>query len=100
VEVRVAAEGEIPEGGVKIVQAGSLFLGVYLIDGVYYAIEDRCSHDDGPLCEGDREGFEIECPRHGAHFDLRSGKALTLPATEDVETYPVTVRDGEVLVEA
>jgi 3-phenylpropionate/trans-cinnamate dioxygenase ferredoxin subunit len=100
VEVRVAAEGEIPEGGVKIVQAGSLFLGVYLIDGVYYAIEDRCSHDDGPLCEGDREGFEIECPRHGAHFDLRSGKALTLPATEDVETYPVTIRDGEVLVEA
>jgi 3-phenylpropionate/trans-cinnamate dioxygenase ferredoxin subunit len=100
VEVRVAGEGEIPEGGVKIVQAGSLFLGVYLIDGVYYAIEDRCSHDDGPLCEGDREGFEIECPRHGAHFDLRSGKALTLPATEDVETYPVTIRDGEVLVEA
>lgn len=99
-EVRVAAEGEIPEGGVKIVQAGSLFLGVYLIDGVYYAIEDRCSHDDGPLCEGGREGFEIECPRHGAHFDLRTGKALTLPATEDVETYPVTVRDGEVLVEA
>ena len=51
-EVRVAAEGEIPEGGVTIVQSGSLFLGVYLIDGVYYAIEDRCSHDDGPLCEG------------------------------------------------
>ena len=99
-EVRVAAEGEIPEGGVRIVQSGSLFLGVYLIDGTYYAIEDRCSHDDGPLCEGDREGFEIECPRHGAHFDLRSGKALTLPATEDVDTYPVVVRDGEIFVEA
>jgi len=85
---------------VRIVQSGSLFLGVYLIDGTYYAIEDRCSHDDGPLCEGDREGFEIECPRHGAHFDLRSGKALTLPATEDVDTYPVVVRDGEIFVEA
>ena len=84
----------------RIVQSGSLFLGVYLIDGTYYAIEDRCSHDDGPLCEGDREGFEIECPRHGAHFDLRSGKALTLPATEDVDTYPVVVRDGEIFVEA
>jgi len=100
VEVRVAAEGEIPEGGVKIVQSGSLFIGVYFIDGVYYAIEDRCSHDDGPLCEGLREGFEIECPRHGAHFDLRSGEALSLPATEGVDTFPVTVRDGDVFVEA
>ena len=99
-EVRVAAEGEIPEGGVKIVQSGSLFLGVYLIDGSYYAIEDRCSHDDGPLCEGGREGFEIECPRHGAHFDLRTGGVLSLPATEDVDVYPVVVRDGEIFVEA
>jgi 3-phenylpropionate/trans-cinnamate dioxygenase ferredoxin component len=100
VEVRVAAEGEIPEGGVKIVQAGQLFVGVYLIDGVYYAIEDRCSHDDGPLCEGSRDGMEIECPRHGAHFDLRTGAALSLPATEAVDTFPVTVRDGDVLIDA
>jgi 3-phenylpropionate/trans-cinnamate dioxygenase ferredoxin component len=99
VEVRVAAEGEIPEGGVTIIQAGSLFVGVYLIDGRYYAIEDRCSHDDGPLCEGDRDGFCIECPRHGAMFDLRSGAALSLPATEGVDIYPVVVRDGEVFVE-
>jgi 3-phenylpropionate/trans-cinnamate dioxygenase ferredoxin subunit len=99
VEVRVAAEGEIPEGGVRIVEAGHLFLGIYLIDGRYYAIEDRCSHDDGPLCEGERIGFEIECPRHGAHFDLRTGEVLSLPATEDVETYPVVVRDGQVFVE-
>jgi 3-phenylpropionate/trans-cinnamate dioxygenase ferredoxin component len=99
VEVRVAAEGEIPEGGVKIIQAGSLFVGVYLIDGRYYAIEDRCSHDDGPLCEGDREGFEVECPRHGARFDVRTGHVLSLPATEDVDAFPVTVRDGEVFVE-
>ena len=99
-EVRVAAEGEIPEGGVKIVQSGQLFIGVYLIDGVYHAIEDRCSHDDGPLCEGLREGFEIECPRHGARFDLRTGAVLSLPATEGVETFPVTVRDGEVFVQA
>jgi len=100
VEVRVAAEGEIPDGGVKIVQSGSLFVGVYLIDGVYHAIEDRCSHDDGPLCEGLREGFEIECPRHGARFDLRTGAVLSLPATEGVETFPVTVRDGEVFIQA
>jgi 3-phenylpropionate/trans-cinnamate dioxygenase ferredoxin component len=99
-ELRVAAEGEIPEGGVKIVQSGSLFVGVYLIGGRYFAIEDRCSHDDGPLCEGDRDGFEVECPRHGARFDLRTGAVLSLPATEDVEAYPVTVRDGEIFIEA
>ena len=97
-EVRVAAEGEIPEGGVKIIQAGSLFVGIYLIDGRYYAIEDRCSHDDGPLCEGDREGFEVVCPRHGARFDLRTGAVLSLPATEDVEAFEVVVRDGEAFV--
>jgi 3-phenylpropionate/trans-cinnamate dioxygenase ferredoxin subunit len=100
VEVRVAAEGEIPEGGVKIIQAGSLFVGVYLIDGSYYAIEDRCSHDDGPLCEGERDGFCIECPRHGATFDLRSGAVLSLPATEGVVVYPVSVRDGGIFIDA
>jgi len=100
VEVRVAAEGEIPEGGVKIVQAGSLFVGIYLIDGRYYAIEDRCSHDDGPLCEGDRDGFCIECPRHGARFDLRTGEPLSLPATGPVDVFEVVVRGGEVFVQA
>ena len=98
-EVRVASEGEIPEGGVKIIQAGSLFVGVYLIDGSYYAIEDRCSHDDGPLCEGERDGFCIECPRHGATFDLRSGAVLSLPATEGVDVYTVSVRDGGIFIE-
>ncbi len=98
-EVRVAAAGEIAEGGVKIVQSGSLFVGVYLIDGAYYAIEDRCSHDDGPLCEGDRDGFKVECPRHGALFDVRTGAVLSLPATEGVESYRVIERDGEILID-
>ena len=99
VEVRVGPLDDIAEGGVKIVQAGSLFLGIYRIDGQVYALEDRCSHDDGPLCEGEREGFEVVCPRHGARFDLRTGAVLSLPATEDVEAFPVEVRDGEVYVE-
>jgi 3-phenylpropionate/trans-cinnamate dioxygenase ferredoxin component len=76
-----------------------LFVGIYLIDGRYYAIEDRCSHDDGPLCEGDRDGLTVECPRHGATFDLRTGDALSLPATVGVETFPVIVRDGDILIE-
>jgi 3-phenylpropionate/trans-cinnamate dioxygenase ferredoxin component len=99
VEVRVGREDELPEGGVKIVQSGSLFVGVYRIDGALYAIEDRCSHDDGPLCEGDREGFDVICPRHGARFDVRTGAVLSLPATEDVEAFSVVVRDGEIYVE-
>ena len=98
-EIAVGPVGAIPEGGVKIVQSGSLFVGVYRIDGELYAIEDRCSHDDGPLCEGDRDGLIVECPRHGATFDLRTGDVLSLPATVGVETFPVIVRDGDILIE-
>jgi 3-phenylpropionate/trans-cinnamate dioxygenase ferredoxin component len=98
VEVRVAGADEIPEGGVVIVQSGTLFIGVYRIDGQFYAIEDRCSHDDGPLCEGDREGYEVICPRHGARFDIRTGRPLSLPAYLPVETFPVRVEDGVVKV--
>ena len=98
-EVRVGRLDELPDGGVSIVQSGSLFVGVYRIGDEFYAIEDRCSHDDGPLCEGDREGFEVICPRHGARFDLRTGAVLALPATEDVEAVPVVVHDGDVFVQ-
>ena len=84
----------------KIVVAGSISVGVYNLDGEFFAIEDRCSHDDGPLCEGEydaEEGFAI-CPRHGAHIDIRTGRPLTLPAVEPVETFPVRVDDGIVKV--
>jgi 3-phenylpropionate/trans-cinnamate dioxygenase ferredoxin subunit len=98
VEIGVGPVDAIPDGGVKIVRSGSLFVGVYRIGADLYAIEDRCSHDDGPLCEGEREGFCVICPRHGAKFDLRTGAVLSLPATEDVESFPVVVRDGEAFV--
>ena len=67
---------ELPPGEVKIVHAGLISLGVYNLAGDYYAIEDRCSHDDGPLCEGDfdQETGVVICPRHGANFDIRSGR--------------------------
>ena len=91
---------ELRPGSVKIVVAGSIAVGVYNLDGEFYAIEDRCSHDDGPLCEGDfdcDDGVAI-CPRHGANIDIRSGRALTLPAVDTVATYPVQVVDGMVRV--
>ena len=99
-EIGVGPVDAIPDGGVKIVQSGSLFVGVYRIGADLYAIEDRCSHDDGPLCEGEREGFCVICPRHGARFDLRTGAVLSLPATEDVDAFEVVVRDGEAFVVA
>ena len=85
----------------KIVHAGEISVGVYNLDGEYYAIEDRCSHDDGPLCEGefDPETGIVICPRHGANFDIRTGDALTLPAYQPVAVYPVRVVDGFIRVE-
>jgi len=99
-ELDVCPVEELPPGEVKIVRAGELSIGVYNADGDFYAIEDRCSHDDGPLAEGDWEPEECVaiCPRHGARFDIRTGKALSLPAYLPVETFPVSVVDGVVKV--
>ena len=99
-ELDVCPVEELPSCSVKIVYAGSLAIGVYNLNGEYYALEDRCSHDDGPLCEGDFDAEEAIaiCPRHGANIDIRTGRALTLPAVYPVETFPVRVDDGWVKV--
>jgi 3-phenylpropionate/trans-cinnamate dioxygenase ferredoxin subunit len=100
-ELDVCPVEELPPCAVKIVYAGQIAIGVYNLGGEYFALEDRCSHDDGPLCEGDfdcDEGVAI-CPRHGANIDIRSGRALTLPAVETVNTFPVRVVDGMVKVQ-
>jgi 3-phenylpropionate/trans-cinnamate dioxygenase ferredoxin subunit len=99
-DIDVCPVEELPPGSVKIIFADQLAIGVYNLGGEYYALEDRCSHDDGPLCEGDfdeDDGIAI-CPRHGANIDIRSGRALTLPAVEPVATFPVHVEDGMVKV--
>ena len=99
-ELDVCPVEELPSCSVKIVYAGDIAVGVYNLNGEYYALEDRCSHDDGPLCEGDFEcddGVAI-CPRHGANIDIRTGQALTLPAVEPVRTFPVRVDEGIVKV--
>jgi 3-phenylpropionate/trans-cinnamate dioxygenase ferredoxin component len=100
-ELDVCPVEELAPGEMKIVNAGPLSIGVYNLDGEYFAIEDRCSHDDGPLCEGefDPETGVVVCPRHGANFDIRTGDALTLPAFLPVSVYPVRVVDGVVRVE-
>lgn len=100
--VSVCPLDELPPGAVKIVHSGELAIGVYNARGTLYAIEDRCSHDDGPLAEGDwdEETCVAICPRHGANFDIRTGRALTLPAVFPVDTFPVSVdADGMIKVD-
>ena len=99
--VDVCPVDELPPGRMKLVPVGVITVGVYNCGGELYAIEDRCSHDDGPLCEGDWEAdsCSVVCPRHGSNFDLATGRPLTLPATQPVDTFPVFVEDGLVKVE-
>ncbi|MDZ4160137.1 MAG: non-heme iron oxygenase ferredoxin subunit [Anaerolineaceae bacterium] len=88
---RVALVSELPDGERLFVEIQDEHIVLFNIGGEYAAIRDVCTHDDGPLGEGDLDGCEIVCPRHGARFNVRSGKALSLPAVEDVPAYPVRV---------
>jgi 3-phenylpropionate/trans-cinnamate dioxygenase ferredoxin subunit len=92
---------ELPPGAMRTFEWEDLEIAVVNCAGTLFAIEDRCSHDDGPLCEGDwdQETCRVVCPRHGATFDLATGAALTLPAYQPVEVYPVQVVDGVVRVD-
>ncbi len=92
---------ELPPGAMKLVEWEDLEIGVFNCSGQVYAIEDRCSHDNGTLVEGelDQDKCTVECPRHGSLFDLRTGKPLTLPAYVPVETFPVTVEEDTIKVE-
>lgn len=96
--IAVATPDELPNGARKIVEIDGRAIAVFNIAGTLYAIADVCSHDDGPVAEGELDGHEIECPRHGARFDVRDGKVLTFPAIVSIPAYPVKVENGEVLV--
>jgi 3-phenylpropionate/trans-cinnamate dioxygenase ferredoxin component len=100
-KVNVCAAEELAPGSMRLVEADGRKIGVFNCDGDLYAIEDRCSHDDGPLAEGefDADTCTVECPRHGSLFDLASGRPKTLPAYAPVETFPVSIEDGQVLLE-
>ena len=97
----VCSTDELPEGAVRLVEVEGLEIGVFNCGGELLAIEDRCSHDDGPLAHGefDATTCTVECPRHGSLFDLRSGRPKTLPAFAPVETFEVRVEDGHVKLE-
>ena len=92
---------DLPPGAKRVVTWEDLEIGVVNCGGAILAIEDRCSHDDGDLMEGDvdEEACTVECPRHGSVFDLRTGKPLNLPAYIPIDTFGVTIEDGVIKVE-
>ena len=96
--IRVASIAEIPDPGRKLVEIDDRLVVVIHTAGHFYAIDDVCTHDGGPLGEGDLEGLTIACPRHGAKFDIRDGRALTMPATKATVTHDVKVVGDDVLV--
>lgn len=94
----VADVDEIRPGACKVVDVDEVLIAVYNLGGEYFAIEDVCTHDGGELASGMVEGDEVVCPRHGARFCIRNGKALTAPAYEDVHCFPVRVDNNVVQV--
>lgn len=92
---------ELPPGAHKVVEVDDVEIAVVNCGGEILAIEDRCSHDDGILLEGelDQERCRVECPRHGSVFDLRTGRPLNLPAYQPVDTYDVLIEDGTIKLE-
>jgi 3-phenylpropionate/trans-cinnamate dioxygenase ferredoxin subunit len=95
---RVGRLEDFPQGRVRVVLAGEERIAICRVGEELYAVEDLCTHDDGPLGEGSLQGTAIECPRHGARFDVRTGEVLRMPAVVPIRTFPVEVRDGEVFV--
>jgi 3-phenylpropionate/trans-cinnamate dioxygenase ferredoxin component len=101
-QIEVCAASELTSGEMRLIEGpDGVKIGVFNCAGTLYAIEDRCSHDDGPLAEGhfDADACTVECPRHGSLFDLTSGRPKTLPAYQPVITYPVTIEDDTVKLE-
>jgi 3-phenylpropionate/trans-cinnamate dioxygenase ferredoxin subunit len=98
--IKVATVADIPPGHKEIVEVDGLEVVVVNLDGKFYALENVCTHDGGPLGEGKLEGYAIICPRHGARFDVRTGAVLKMPAVEPMPTFEVRVEGTDVLVEA
>ena len=94
----VAKADEVDEGEVTAVSVGRVDIGLYKLDGEIYALNDICTHAYASMSDGYFEDGQIECPLHGACFDVKTGKALTAPATEDLDKYPVKIEGDQILV--
>jgi len=96
--IPVGSVNELREGQRLFIEIDETPIVILNIAGKYFAVADVCSHDDGPVGEGNIEGFEMICPRHGARFDIRSGRALALPAFVDIPAYPVRMVGDQIEV--
>jgi 3-phenylpropionate/trans-cinnamate dioxygenase ferredoxin component len=95
---RVCTMADIPDPGKAVFEVDDHFVVVFHLDGRFYALDDTCTHDGGPLGEGEIDGFQIICPRHGARFDIRTGQAMTMPAVRGTPSHEVKVEGEDVLV--
>ena len=96
---RVASVSDIPAGVTKVFEVGDRAVAVCNVSGDLYAIEDVCTHDGSSFEQGELDGCEIECPRHGARFDVRDGSATELPAVVPVDTFPVRIEGDDIEVD-
>ena len=97
--VKVGKVEDIPPGSARVYEVEGRAVAVCNVGGDLYAVDDICTHDEGSLEQGDLDGFEIECPRHGARFDVRSGEVTALPAVVPIDTFKVRVEGDDVEVE-
>ena len=100
-KIPVCPVAELAPGAMRLVEHDGRKIGVFNCEGTLYAIEDRCSHDNGPLAEGafDPTTCTVECPRHGSLFDLATGRPKTLPAFTPVQTFPIAIADDTITLE-
>ena len=96
--VKVASTAEIPAGSAKVFEVDGVRIVVCNVEGTFYTIEDVCTHDESPFGNEELVGPVIECPRHGARFDVRTGEVLRMPAVAPVRTFATRVDGNEILV--
>ena len=89
---------DVPDGGMLLVELEDRLAIIFHVNGQFYCIDDVCTHDGGPLSDGELEGCVIACPRHGAKFDVTTGEALTMPATESTVCHEVKLDENSVYV--
>ena len=97
--VRVGSTDEVPEGGAKAFLVAGKPLAVYHTDGQFYCTSDICTHEEESLSQGEVDGEVVECPFHGARFNVRTGAVVSLPAVEPLKTYPVRVDGDQIEIE-